>query len=202
MKDITDALIKKTPEAVRPKEAFTHLDVSVLTQHEEFGEEITKALLGDYFGEKMLRLKPSYLKGTYPGYLIVYENNNRKDYDSGIGLLSAALRELYTELKPEEPQTDPILLRFVNATPPFTRDVSIYFRDEFVRKLPLGENIQFGINGPLGEVTFQTEGGRCSVIKAPEEDAVALAYPPILTPGQRIICPYSAVTAIVGPPEL
>lgn len=199
LKDITDALVQRTPEQIRPKIVDPAYDVSILTSRPLEAEELAHEFLRDYFGEKMLRLKQAELEGTYPGYVVAFEDCEWLDTASGINMFATNIRELARELGVSEPQENPVHVRFVNKTPPLSRDVSIYRGDELVRELPLGEESEIEITGKNGIVKVRTSGGRCSITEAPEQDASAVAHPPIVTPGQRIICPHAKVTAVLGP---
>jgi len=201
-KEITEAIIQKTPEPLRPKEFDPAFDISILTAKPLEAEQLANELLRDYFGESMLRLKQSELEGTFEGYVAAFENNQWKDIEQGIGMFAASARELARELAAAEPQTNPTLVRFVNKTPPFTRDVSIYRENALVRVLPLSEDVEFEIAGAVGTVRLAVAEGKCRILEAPEADASAVAHPAIITPGQRLICRAARITAIIGPPEV
>ena|SRR5512143_2082912 len=195
---LRDSVTKSMPDMLQPKTPVTALDVSVLTSDPHKAERLVHELVREYFGGKMLRLKHSVLAGEFPGGIVLYENGAYRDYRDGISLFHAGLRQLETELEFPAVQTDPTLLRFVNSTPPFSRSVEILHRDKLLLAVPLSEEGSYPVMGTLGPMLFTVRRGALSVTESRCAHRTCMAFPPIITPGQRIICLPNEVTAVVG----
>lgn len=196
--NLRNSVTKNMPEAIQPKIPVTVLDVSVLTADPHKAERLMHELVREHFGEKMLRLKHSVLTGVFPGGIVLYESDAYRDYRDGISLFYAGLRQLETELGFPAMQTDPTLLRFVNVTPPFSRNVELYHRDRLLLTVPLADEGSYPLMGTLGPMLFTVRRGALSVTESRCAHRTCMAFPAILTPGQRIICRPNEVTAVIG----
>ncbi len=193
-----DAAIESAPGIVKPVLKRRTLDLSILTQRPEAAESLCEELLRSHFGERMLRLKQSRFEGTFPGGIVLYENGVCRDHRSGISLLDGLLVQLEKELGIPSPQAGPTLVRFVNLTPPMSRNVEIFHKDRLVMTVPLAEDGEFELAGSCGGMIFQIVKGRFSVLASECKHRTCEGFPPIFTPGQRIICIPNEVTAAVG----
>ena len=195
---IKDEARKRAPDIIRKEIAQTVVDVSILTSRHEEAEHLVDDLLREHFGERMLRLRQSRLEGRYPGGIVLCEDNAMRDYRDGASLFYAALSQLSAELSLGEVQTDPALLRYTNATPPFSRSVEVFRGDAYLRSIALSDEGTFEVEGRIGRVVFEVAAGRLQVVEAPCEHGTCKAHPPIITPGQRITCVPSEITVVVG----
>jgi hypothetical protein len=114
---VKDQARQSAPEFIRKEITPVTLDVSILTEQGEHAEELADELLSEHFGDRFLRLKQSRLSGTYPGGVLLFEQNRLRDFHDGASLLYAALCEVEEQLDLGDIQTDPILLRYINIVP-------------------------------------------------------------------------------------
>jgi len=195
---LTDSVKKQAPEIIKPKIRQTVLDVSILSASPQKADTMVHEFLSSHFGETMLRLRQSNLTGTFPGGLVVFRGNELYDFSEGVSLFSAALRQLVIDLQLKDTQSNPTLLRYTNATPPYSKSVEIFHRNRLVHALPLHENGAFKITGTLGQLECEIRNGKFSFIGSHCRYQICIAHPPIVSPGQRIICLPNEVTAIIG----
>jgi hypothetical protein len=86
----------------------------------------------------------------------------------------------------------------MNATPPFSRTVEIWRGDTLVYALSLAEPGIFPVASACGDMVFEIGAGRCAVIESACPHGTCKAQPPIVAPGERIICVPGDVTAVIG----
>ncbi|MBE0644377.1 MAG: NusG domain II-containing protein [Bacteroidetes bacterium] len=191
---------KAAPEMIRKEITPVVLDVSVLTDQVERAEQLADDLLPEYFGERFLRLKQSRLSGMYPGGVLLFEQNRLRDYHDGASMFYTALRELEEGLALRELQTDPVLLRYINIVPAFSRSAEIFHRNRLVQALALHEDGKYEIEGSLGTMVVVVAGQRLKVIAAPCGHKTCVGHPAIITPGQRITCVPNEISIAIGMP--
>ena len=195
---LKDSAKKAAPEIIKTAVGVTPIDVSILTAQPVEAEALASELLRDHFGERMLRLKQSTLEGDYPGGVLLFERNRLRDIHDGISLFYAALLQLAKDLSFPSIQHNPVLIRYVNLTPPMSRSVEVFRGNELELALPLSEDGEFEINGVVGRMHLIVQDGVFRVAESSCTHRTCMAHPPILTPGQRITCVPNAVTAIIG----
>jgi len=195
---VRDSARKKVPDIVKNELGSTLLDISILTSNPGKTEELAVELLTEHFDDELVRLKQSRLEGSYPGGVLLFENNRLRDFHDGISKLFSALRMMETELHVFDMQTDPTLLRFVNKQPLMSRSVEIFKGGSIVLAAPLSDEHIYHIDGNLGAVEFEVKDGRFFVREASCPHGTCLAHPPIITPGQRITCVPNNVSAVIG----
>ncbi len=197
---VKDHARKSVPEAIRKEITPVVLDVSILTDRVARAEELADELLPEHFGERFLRLKQSRFTGMYPGGVLLFEQNRLRDYHDGASLFYAALRELEEGLALRELQTDPVLLRFINIVPAFSRSADVFHRNRLVKALSLHEDGRYEIDGSLGTMVVVVAGQRLKVISSPCRHQTCVAHPAIITPGQRITCVPNEISIAIGMP--
>jgi hypothetical protein len=189
---------KGLPEAVRERLPQPHRDVSILAADAAAADHLARELLPEHFAPKFIRLRESALRGSYPGGALLFENHRWLNHHDDVGMLSAALRQIEDELLLRTPQTDPTLLRFVSATPVFSRTIDVLHDDRLLFSLPLQDDGEWTVNGALGPVTLRVHGNGLSIIASQCPHGICVAHPPIMAPGQRITCLPNRVTVVVG----
>lgn len=197
---VKDHARKNAPEIIRKEITPVVLDVSVLTDQVERAEQLADELLPEFFGERFLRLKQSRLSGTYPGGLLLFEQNRMRDFHDGASLFYAALREFEQGLALREPQTDPVLLRYINVIPAFSRSADVFHRNRLRSAIPLYEDGRFEIEGSLGTMRVVVAGQRLTVVSSPCTHQTCVGHPAIVTPGQRITCVPNEISIAIGMP--
>ena len=195
---LRDTAAKKVPDFVAPVLPKFVLDVSILSDRPREAEVLANELLREHFGESMLRLRQSDLEGSFPGNVLLFENNHARAFYDGISLFHASLRMLQQDLGLPSIQQNPTLLRYVSQTPPLSRSVEIFHRNRLMLALPLSEDIEHTLMGSLGEITLAVSNGRFSVRFSTCTYQTCVAHPPIQTPGQRITCVPNEVSAVIG----
>ena len=193
-----DTARRQAPALIRKEISAKQIDLTILTDNAQRAEQLVDEMLREHFGETMLRLRQSKLEGLFPGGIVLFENNRMHDYHDDPGLFCAALRQVEGELHLTDYQHDPMLLRFSNVTPPFSRSVEIFHRDRLLMTLQLNEEGSYEFEGSLGWMEFLVENNRFSITRSVCEHRTCIAHPAIITPGQRISCLPNEVTAIVG----
>jgi hypothetical protein len=197
---VKDHARKSAPGLIRNEISPVTLDVSVLTEHVERAEELADELLPEFFGERFLRLKQSRLSGMYPGGVLLFEQNHLRDYHDGASLFYAALRELELALPLRDLQSDPVLLRYINIVPAFSRTADVFHRSRLQRVLPLYEDGRHEIEGSIGTMVVVTAGQRLTVVSSPCKHQTCVGHPAIITPGQRITCVPNEISIAIGMP--
>ena len=195
---LRDAASKKAPDAIKPNLGMTPLDVTILTSRAREAEHLAEEMLREHFGEVMLRLRQSELAGVFPGGVLLFEGNRRRNFHDGISLFHAALRQLENDLELPSLQHNPTLVRFVNQTPPFSRSVEVFHRDRLLLALPLSENGVFEFPGTRGPMSLVIKEGRFSVAASTCKYGTCVAHPDIQTPGQRLTCVPNEMSAVIG----
>ncbi|MBN1446696.1 MAG: NusG domain II-containing protein [Bacteroidetes bacterium] len=195
---IKDQARKSAPDIIRKEITPTLMDVSILTEHVERAQRLAGELLPEHFGERFIRLKESRLTGQFPGGIVLFEEQRRRDYHDGASLFYAALREMEAELHLNETQNDPMLLRFVNRIPSFSRTADVYFRNRQIAAIPLHEEGSHDVAGALGVMHIVVANKRLHVAEAPCPHGTCRAHPPIITPGQRITCVPGDISIVIG----
>ena len=197
---VKDHARKTAPDLIRREITPTIIDVTVLTDQVERAETLADELLPAHFGERFLRLKQSRLSGQYPGGILLFEQHTLRDYHDGASLLYAALRELEDALVLAGPQTDPMLLRYINIVPAFSRTADVFHRGKLQQVISLAEDGRHEIAGSLGTMTVVVAGQRLKVVASPCQHQTCIAHPAIITPGQRITCVPNDISIAVGMP--
>lgn len=195
---LRDSAAKRVPEPVRKTIGYSLLDITVLTDDPERADALCAELIEPHCDARLLRLRGTQLTGIFPGGVLLLENGRRARLADGVSLLYAGLRQLAAEMQLAQMQTNPTLLRYANATPPFSRSVEVWHRDALVLALPLNEAGTFTCEGTLGTVTFEVRDGRCALVEAPCTHGICMAQPPIVAPGERISCLPSEIFAVIG----
>ena len=195
---LRDAASKKAPDAIKPKLGMTPLDVTILTSRAREAEHLAEEMLREHFGEVMLRLRQSELAGVFPGGVLLFEGNRRRNFHDGISLFHAALRQLEIPRFSFQPGREATLVRFVNQTPPFSRSVEVFHRDRLLLALPLSENGVFEFPGTRGPMSLVIKEGRFSVAASTCKYGTCVAHPDIQTPGQRLTCVPNEMSAVIG----
>lgn len=197
---VKDHARKSAPDLIRKEITPVVLDVSILTSQSERAEQLADDLLPEHFGERFLRLKQSRLNGMYPGGILLFEQNRFRDYNDGASLFYAALRELESGLNFTEPHTDPVLLRYINVVPAFSRSADVFHRNKLVNAIALHEDGKYEIEGSLGTTVVVVAGQRLKVVSSPCTHQTCVAHPAIITPGQRITCIPNEISIAIGMP--
>ncbi|GEM_PF-1159555 len=195
--NIGDLFRQNTPEPIRPKKQLRLLDLTILTDAPEVAEKFVDENVREFFGEHMLRLRQSVLQGEFPGGVLLFENDQRRDHRDGVSLFFAALRTMEDELELRRVHHDPTLIRYSNFTPPMSNAIEIRRRETVVRRVPLHESTTFTVEGALGPVAMKIEHGKFSITDAACHHKICVAHPPIITPGQRITCLPNEITVVV-----
>ncbi|MCB2204724.1 NusG domain II-containing protein [bacterium] len=196
---VKDQARKSAPEVIRNKISQTLIDVSVLTENVDKAERLAEEYLAEYFGERFLRLRQSHLSGTLPGGIVLFEGIRRRDFHDGASLFYAALRDLEEELQLGELQSDPVLLRYVNRIPDFSRTAEVYRDGKLVQAIPLHEDAEYDLEGhDGGHLLVVVSDRRLSVQSASCRYGICAAHPPIITPGQRITCVPNRLSIAIG----
>lgn len=194
-----DTARKSAPEIIRRKMTPTLIDVSILTENVDKAEALADELLAEHFGERFLRLRRSSLSGTFPGGLVLFEGSHRRDYHDGASLFYAALADIEHQLQLGELQSDPVLLRYVNRIPAFSRTAEVYRDNRMVQAIPLYEDAELEIAGhDGGSVKVRVQEKRLAVHASSCRHGTCRAHPPIITPGQRITCVPNRLTIAIG----
>jgi hypothetical protein len=197
---VKDHARKSAPELIRKEITPIVIDVTVLTDQVERAEQLADDLLPEHFGERFLRLKQSRLNGMYPGGVLLFEQNRLRDFNDGASMLYAALRELEDGLTVREPQSDPVLLRYINIVPAFSRSADVFHRNRLVSAIALHEDGKYEVEGSIGTMVVVVAGQRLKVIASPCKHQTCVAHPAIITPGQRITCVPSEISIAIGMP--
>lgn len=197
---VKDHARKKAPELIRKEITPVVLDVSVLTDQVDRAERLADELLPEYFGERFLRLKQSRLGGVYPGGILLFEQNRLRDFHDGASLFYAALREFEDELAFDQLQTDPVLLRYINIIPAFSRTADVFHQNRLQRVIPLYEDGKHDIVGSRGIMQVVVAGQRLTVVSSPCRHQTCVGHPAIVTPGQRITCVPNEISIAIGMP--
>ncbi len=197
---VKDHARKSAPDVIRKEITPVVLDVSVLTDQVARAEELADELLPEHFGERFLRLKQSRLSGMYPGGVLLFEQNRLRDYHDGASMFYTALRELEDGLALRELQTDPVLLRYINIVPAFSRSAEVYHRNRMVQALALHEDGKYEIAGSLGSMVVVVAGQRLKVVSSSCGHQTCVGHPAIITPGQRITCVPNEISIAIGMP--
>lgn len=197
---VKDHARKKVPDVIRREIDPVVIDVSVLTDRVARAEELADELLPEFFGERFLRLKQSRLNGSFPGGILLFEQNRLRDFHDGASMLYAALREFEQGLALREPQTDPVLLRYINVVPAFSRSADVFHRNKLLNAIPLYEDGRYEIEGTLGTMRIVVAGQRLTVVSSPCAHQTCVAHPAIVTPGQRITCVPNDISIAIGMP--
>jgi hypothetical protein len=197
---VKDHARKTAPELIRREMTPIIIDVSVLTDQVERAEMLADEFLPAHFGERFLRLKQSTLHGQYPGGILLFEQHTLRDFHDGASLLYAALREIEDALVLDVPQTDPVLLRYINIVPAFSRTADVFHRGTLRQVISLSEDGRHEIEGSLGTMTIVVAGQRLKVIASPCPHQTCTAHPAIITPGQRITCVPNEISIAIGMP--
>lgn len=195
-----DSAHKAAPEMLRKQFRPVLLDVSVLSDKPEVAERLVEEQLTEHFAGSLIRLKQSRLSGIHSGGIVLFEQHTLRDYRDGASLFYASLRMLEEELALHEPQTDPVLLRFVNSIPAFSRSADVFYNNALVNSIPLAEDGRYEIEGALGPLRVVVARQRLVVVDAPCTHKLCCAHPAILTPGQRITCVPSRISIAIGFP--
>lgn len=189
---------KSAPEVIRKEITPTLIDVSILTANGEKAEQLADELLAEHFGERFLRLRQSRLDGSFPGGIVLFEGIRQRDYHDGASLFYAALKDMEAQLQLHELQSDPVLLRYVNRIPDFSRTAEVYRDGRLVQAIPLHENGDHEVDSALGPLHVAVEQKRLRVSSAPCPSGICCAHPPIITPGQRITCRPAGISIAIG----
>jgi hypothetical protein len=197
---VKDHARNSAPELIRKEITPVVLDVSVLTDQVSRAEELADELLPEFFGERFLRLKQSRFSGMYPGGVLLFEQNRLRDFHDGASLFYSALRELEDGLTLRELQSDPVLLRFINIVPAFSRTADVFHRSGLQRVIPLYEDGRHEIEGSIGTMVVVVAGQRLTVISSPCRHQTCVGQPAIITPGQRITCVPNEISIAIGMP--
>ncbi|PLX32258.1 MAG: hypothetical protein C0600_03230 [Ignavibacteria bacterium] len=197
-RQLKDQARKSAPEIVRKEITPTLIDVTLLTEHVDKAERLADELLAEHFGERFLRLKQSRFEGQHNGGIVLFEGSLYRDYHDGASLLYAALREMEDELRIHEVQNDPVLLRYVNLLPAFSRTADVYRKGKLVQAFPLYEDGEFDIEGEHGSMRVGVKDKRLMVVHSSCPNATCVAHPPIVTPGQRITCVPNDISIVIG----
>ncbi|MDT8325594.1 MAG: NusG domain II-containing protein [Bacteroidota bacterium] len=198
-RQVKDSARKSAPEMIRRKMSPTLLDVSILTENPDKAETLANELLAEHFGERFLRLRQSSLTGTFPGGIVLFEGSSRRDFHDGASLFYAALTEMEQQLRLAELQSDPILLRYVNRIPAFSRTAEVYRNNRLVQAIPLYEDARFTLEGHEGgSMEVEVRDKRLAVLASSCAHGTCCAHPPVITPGQRITCIPNRVTIAIG----
>ncbi|MFZ1731338.1 MAG: NusG domain II-containing protein [Bacteroidota bacterium] len=197
---VKDHARKSAPEIIRKEISPVVIDVSILTDQAERAELLADDLLPEHFGERFLRLKQSRLSGMFPGGLLLFEQSRFRDYNDGASMLYASLRELEEGLNLRELQTDPVLLRYINIVPAFSRSADVFHRNRLVQALALHEDGKYEIEGTLGTMVVVVAGQRLKVVSSACKHQTCTAHPAIITPGQRITCVPNEISIAIGMP--
>lgn len=197
-RQLKDQARKSAPEIVRKEITPTLIDVTMLTEHVDKAERLADELLAEHFGERFLRLKQSRFEGQHGGGIVLFEGNLHRDYHDGASLLYAALCEMEQELRVRDVQNDPVLLRYVNLLPAFSRTADVYRNGSLVEAFPLYEDGEFTIEGEQGDMRVAVREKQFSVLSSSCPHTTCVAHPPIITPGQRITCLPNNITIVIG----
>jgi hypothetical protein len=136
----------------------------------------------------------------FPGGVLLFEQNRLRDYNDGASMLYAALRELEASLTVHDPQIDPVLLRYINIVPAFSRSADVFHRNKFVNAIALHEDGKYDIKGSHGTMGLVVAGQRLKVISSSCKHQTCVAHPAIITPGQRITCVPNEISIVIGMP--
>ncbi len=191
---------KSAPDLIRREISPVVLDVSILCEQTQRAEQLAEELLPEHFGERFLRLKQSRLSGRYPGGVLLFEQNRLRDYHDGASLFYAALRELEDGLALHGLQNDPVLLRYINIVPAFSRSADVFHRNRLIHALGLHEDGKYEIEGSIGTMVIVIAGQRLKVVSSPCKHQTCVAHPAIVTPGQRITCLPNEISIAIGMP--
>ncbi len=198
-RQVKDSARKSAPEMIRKNITPTLIDVSILTENVDKAEALADELLAEHFGERFLRLRHSSLSGTFPGGIVLFEGSSRRDIHDGASLLYAALAEMEQQLRLGELQSDPVLLRYVNRIPAFSRTAEVYRDNRLLQAIPLYENAVIDVEGhDGGSLKVEVHGKRLAVRSSSCAHGTCCAHPPIITPGQRITCVPNRLTIAIG----
>ncbi len=194
-----DKARKSAPEIIRKEITPTLIDVTVLTANVDKAEQLADDLLAEHFGERFLRLRQSILTGTFPGGMLLHEGIRQRDFHDGATLFYAALREMEKELQLHELQSDPVLLRYVNRVPAFSRTAEVYRENRLVQAIALYEDGDYTLDGYQGgSMRVVVRDKRLVVQTASCPHGTCCAHPPIITPGQRITCVPNRISIAIG----
>lgn len=197
---VKDHARKSAPDVIRKEITPVVLDVTVLTDQVARAEELADELLPEHFGERFLRLKQSRLSGMYPGGVLLFEQNRLRDYHDGASMFYSALRELEDGLSLGELQTDPVLLRYINIVPAFSRSADVFHRNRLVQAIALHEDGTYEIAGSVGRMVVAVAGQRLKVVSSSCRHQTCVGHPAIITPGQRITCMPNEISIAIGMP--
>ena len=193
-----DSAHKAAPEMIRKQFSPVSLDVSILTDRPDDADRLAEELLPEHFAGNFYRLKQSRLNGMFAGGIILFEQHILRDYRDGASMFYAALRQLHDDLDLSRFQTDPVLLRFVNVIPSFSRTAEVFHKNVRVSAIPLHEDGRFIIEGTLGEMRIVVANQRLVVVESCCSLGICKAHPPIITPGQRITCVPNEISITIG----
>lgn len=197
-RQVKDSARKSAPDFIRREISPTLIDVSIITENPERAERLADDNLPEYFGDRFLRLKQSRLTGQFPGGIVLFEGARRRDFHDGASLFYAALREIESELRLGDAQSDPVLLRYLNRIPAFSRTADVFHRGRQIDAIPLHEDGEREIESSLGPMRLIVEDKRLSVAEAPCPHGICAAHPAIITPGQRITCVPGEISIAIG----
>ncbi|MDH7514374.1 MAG: NusG domain II-containing protein [Bacteroidota bacterium] len=195
---LRDAVIKSAQAVVPSAVRSTVLDLTIITGQPSAAEALVHDLLGPFFGNGIIRLKSSMLEGYFPGGLVLYENNVRRDHKRGISRFDRVLNEIERRLDLGAPQRDPLVLRFANSLPPSAACVLVSHRDRVLLSLPLTDDGTFDIEGDRGVMRLAVRSRRFSIVESRCPHRICTAHPAIGAAGQRLICLPNDVTAVIG----
>ncbi len=193
-----DTVHKAAPEVIRKQFSPVTLDVSILTDRPDDADRLAEESLPEHFTGKFYRLKQSRLNGTFKGGIVLFEHHLLRDYRDGASMFYAALRQIHDDLELGRPQTDPVLLRFVNIIPSFSRTAEVYHKNVLVSALPLHEDGRFIVEGTIGPMHIVVANQRLVVVDSTCAHGICKAHPPIITPGQRITCVPNEISITIG----
>jgi hypothetical protein len=197
IRNIKDTARRQAPALIRGPEPVRRLDLSILTAEPDRADALVREMLQEHFGGTLLRLRESILPGEFPGGLLLFENDEPANYHDGVSLFFAALRSIRQELALGNRVTDPRLLRYVNATPPMSRDVAIRHRHTLLATIPLAEDKSYLFTGSIGPVRVAVIDGHFRFERSLCRHQICVAHPPIIAPGQRITCVPNEITAVI-----
>ncbi len=195
---LRDRAHKTVPEPIRKQFDPVRLDVSILTDRPDDADRIAEETLPEHFSGKFYRLKQSRLNGVFPGGILLFEQNTLRDYRDGASLFYAALKQIHDDLELGRMQSDPVLLRFVNVIPSFSRTAEVFHKNVRVNAIPLHEDGRYIVEGTLGETRIVVANQRLVVVASPCAHGICKAHPPIITPGQRITCVPNEISIAIG----
>jgi hypothetical protein len=195
---LRDRAHKSAPDVIRKEFEAVRLDVSILTDRPDDADRLVEDMLPEHFGANFFRLKQSTLTGIFPGGIVLFEQQRLRDYRDGVSMFYAALRQLHDDLELSRLQHDPVLLRYVNVIPAFSRTAEVFRSNVRIAAIALHEDGEHIIEGKLGPLRLVVANQRLQVTEAPCTHGICVAHPPIITPGQRITCIPGEISITIG----